>query len=195
MGRFEDCCLLEGFYWPTSLEHLLWLTLFDPYFGSEFICAWKGQRVRDVEKANGKNCTCLKDLRSQPLAAYLEFCFQKGIYNKLRQGFPFWGQGGWEGVGMWRDDQNHSEWLSCQKAYWELDFVFSHAISFEIVKTKEYEIFEVYQKGARIKILETLCYRVKVQILGGNLCIIWQMGLSIRCYTANQRQGQYCFPL
>lgn len=61
----------------------------------------------------------------------------------------------------WREEksyQNHSEWLQYKKAYWELTFNFSPVISFEIANNEGIWDFDIYQKGAWIEILETLCY-------------------------------------
>lgn len=53
---------------------------------------------------------------------------------------------------------NQSEWTWCKKAYWEVTFDLSPVISFEIANNKGIWDFDICQKGAWMKILETLCY-------------------------------------
>lgn len=68
---FEGCCLVEELCWPISPEHLLWLTLFDPWFGSEFICTCKGQGVVGGEKLSEGTVHVQRCQISAPVAGHL----------------------------------------------------------------------------------------------------------------------------
>lgn len=82
-------------------------TLFDPWFGSEFICTWKGQGVGAGEKLMARIVHVQRCQIFVPVAGHLAVLFTERKVGRLRQGFPSSGPSG--GSRQWGARRGMSE--------------------------------------------------------------------------------------